>query len=156
MAWGQAGRVAPGVRVTAWPARSAANVKKWEMELQTLRESNARLTSALQESAASLEQWKRQFSVCRDENDRLRNKVGARVPGVLSASLAPPPSLAPPRGGTKRLPAFPSRNTKEGAGFVRPRPSVAGLGWSSRGSLRGARSSWVEDRDPEGERGQEI
>lgn len=56
---------------------SAANVKKWEMELQTLRESNARLTTALQESAASVEQWKRQFSICRDENDRLRSKVGS-------------------------------------------------------------------------------
>lgn len=55
---------------------SAANVKKWEIELQTLRESNARLTTALQESAASVEQWKRQFSICRDENDRLRSKVG--------------------------------------------------------------------------------
>uniref|UniRef100_A0A4W2C850 Homer protein homolog 2 n=1 Tax=Bos indicus x Bos taurus TaxID=30522 RepID=A0A4W2C850_BOBOX len=55
--------------------QSAANVKKWEIELQTLRESNARLTSALQESAASVEQWKRQFSLCRDENDRLRNKI---------------------------------------------------------------------------------
>ncbi|XP_055970014.1 homer protein homolog 2 isoform X1 [Sorex fumeus] len=57
------------------PAYSAANVKKWEVELQTLRESNARLSSALQESAASAEQWKRQFSVCRDENDRLRSKI---------------------------------------------------------------------------------
>ncbi|XP_046511217.1 homer protein homolog 2 isoform X1 [Equus quagga] len=55
--------------------QSAANVKKWEVELQTLRESNARLTAALQESAASAEQWKRQFSVCRDENDRLRHKI---------------------------------------------------------------------------------
>ncbi|XP_047651843.1 homer protein homolog 2 isoform X1 [Phacochoerus africanus] len=55
--------------------QSAANVKKWEIELQTLRESNARLTTALQESAASVEQWKRQFSLCRDENDRLRNKI---------------------------------------------------------------------------------
>jgi hypothetical protein len=63
-------------------------VKKWEMELQTLRESNARLTTALQESAASVEQWKRQFSICRDENDRLRSKVGLgsqrdRGPGRL-------------------------------------------------------------------------
>lgn len=58
------------------PAPSAANVKKWEIELQTLRESNARLSTALQESAASAEQWKRQFSVCRDENDQLRSKVG--------------------------------------------------------------------------------
>ncbi|XP_051004792.1 homer protein homolog 2 [Acomys russatus] len=55
--------------------QSAANVKKWEVELQTLRESNARLTTALQESAASVEQWKRQFSICRDENDRLRGKI---------------------------------------------------------------------------------
>ncbi|XP_030740336.2 homer protein homolog 2 [Echinops telfairi] len=55
--------------------QSAANVKKWEIELQTLRESNARLTTALQESAASVEQWKRQFSICREENDRLRNKI---------------------------------------------------------------------------------
>ncbi|KAK1327809.1 hypothetical protein QTO34_012717 [Cnephaeus nilssonii] len=54
--------------------QSAANVKKWEIELQTLRESNARLTTALQESATSVEQWKRQFSICRDENDRLRHK----------------------------------------------------------------------------------
>ncbi|XP_058398529.1 homer protein homolog 2 isoform X1 [Diceros bicornis minor] len=57
--------------------QSAVNVKKWEIELQTLRESNARLTAALQESAASVEQWKRQFSICRDENDRLRNKIDA-------------------------------------------------------------------------------
>ncbi|XP_068954820.1 homer protein homolog 2 isoform X3 [Petaurus breviceps papuanus] len=54
--------------------QSASNVKKWEIELQTLRESNARLTAALQESAASVDQWKKQFSICRDENDRLRNK----------------------------------------------------------------------------------
>ncbi|XP_059768353.1 homer protein homolog 2 isoform X3 [Balaenoptera ricei] len=71
-----AGWTAPTLPVTAWPPPgSAANVKKWEIELQTLRESNARLTTALQDSAASVEQWKRQFSLCRDENDRLRNKI---------------------------------------------------------------------------------
>uniref|UniRef100_A0ABI8A082 Homer scaffold protein 2 n=1 Tax=Felis catus TaxID=9685 RepID=A0ABI8A082_FELCA len=64
--------------------QSAANVKKWEVELQTLRESNARLTAALQESAASVEQWKRQFSLCREENDRLRNKVGAGTAAVVA------------------------------------------------------------------------
>ena len=69
---------------------SAANVKKWEIELQTLRESNARLTTALQESAASVEQWKRQFSICRDENDRLRSKVGfSRTGGLASRSRQP-------------------------------------------------------------------
>lgn len=86
--WPPASRSPPG------PARSAANVKKWEMELQTLRESNARLTAALQESAASVEQWKRQFSICRDENDRLRNKVRDGVPFCFSlpAALTCPPS----------------------------------------------------------------
>lgn len=34
----------PTTPVTTWPPpHSAANVKKWEIELQTLRESNARL-----------------------------------------------------------------------------------------------------------------
>lgn len=50
-------------------------MKKWETELQTLRESNARLTTALQESAASIEHWKKQFSACKEENDQLRGKV---------------------------------------------------------------------------------
>lgn len=54
---------------------SSSNVKKWETELQTLRESNARLTTALQESAASIEHWKKQFSACKEENDQLRSKV---------------------------------------------------------------------------------
>lgn len=73
------------------------------MELQTLRESNARLTTALQESAASVEQWKRQFSICRDENDRLRSKVGLgsqwdRGPGRLEWAEeidGPPEALVP-------------------------------------------------------------
>jgi hypothetical protein len=65
-------------------------VKKWEIELQALRESNARLTSALQESTASVEQWKRQFSICRDENDRLRSKVGhGGRPGCCLCPLPP-------------------------------------------------------------------
>nr|XP_033776398.1 homer protein homolog 2 isoform X2 [Geotrypetes seraphini] len=56
-------------------AQSSMNVKKWENELQTLRESNARLSVALQESAASVEQWKLQFLACKEENDQLRNKI---------------------------------------------------------------------------------
>lgn len=50
-------------------------MKKWETELQSLRESNARLSTALQESAASIEHWKKQFSACKEENDQLRGKV---------------------------------------------------------------------------------
>ncbi|XP_062819294.1 homer protein homolog 2 [Anolis carolinensis] len=56
-------------------AQSSSNVKRWEIELQSLRESNARLTCALQESAASIEHWKKQFSVCKEENDQLRSKI---------------------------------------------------------------------------------
>lgn len=110
------------------PARSAANVKKWELELQTLRESNARLSAALQESAASAEQWKRQFSICRDENDRLRSKVGAGAPRgrgspfrfSLPAALTrrpPAPAVAAGRLAVAPLgtppPTFPRRSTSE-------------------------------------------
>ncbi|XP_075062024.1 homer protein homolog 2 [Mixophyes fleayi] len=56
-------------------AQSTSNVKKWETELETLRESNARLSLALQESIASVEHWKKQFLTCKDENDLLRNKI---------------------------------------------------------------------------------
>lgn len=100
---------------TCFLPHSAANVKKWEIELQTLRESNARLTTALQESAASVEQWKKQFSICRDENDRLRNKVGLleqqpageracwleRAAGGGAAVVLSPLLLSPPRGRRK-------------------------------------------------------
>ncbi|XP_073424624.1 homer protein homolog 2 isoform X2 [Dendrobates tinctorius] len=57
-------------------AQSTSSVKKWETELETLRESNARLSLALQESIASVEHWKKQFLACKDENDQLRNKIG--------------------------------------------------------------------------------
>ncbi|XP_005989683.1 homer protein homolog 2 isoform X2 [Latimeria chalumnae] len=55
--------------------QSSTSVKKWEIELQTLRESNARLTAALQESAANVEQWKKQFTICKEESDQLREKI---------------------------------------------------------------------------------
>lgn len=64
-------------------------MKKWETELQSLRESNARLSTALQESAASIEHWKKQFSACKEENDQLRGKVENTPPGeppLLSAA----------------------------------------------------------------------
>lgn len=69
-------------------------MKKWETELQTLRESNARLTTALQESAASIEHWKKQFSACKEENDQLRSKVAERTHRrAVSSSLLLPPLL---------------------------------------------------------------
>ncbi len=44
------------------------------MELSTLKNNNARLTSALQESTANVEEWKRQLHSYKEENTRL--KVG--------------------------------------------------------------------------------
>ncbi|XP_028679500.1 homer protein homolog 2 [Erpetoichthys calabaricus] len=55
--------------------QGSANTKKWETELQTLRESNARLIDALQESATNVEQWKKQLEECKDESDQLRKKI---------------------------------------------------------------------------------
>lgn len=68
-------------------------MKKWETELQSLRESNARLSTALQESAASIEHWKKQFSACKEENDQLRGKVAEHGTAELPSSQMLPPWL---------------------------------------------------------------
>ncbi|KAI4873892.1 hypothetical protein NFI96_029947, partial [Prochilodus magdalenae] len=52
-----------------------SNAKKCETELQTLRESNARLLDALQEANSSVENWKTQAAACQEENTTLRNKI---------------------------------------------------------------------------------
>ncbi|XP_055030298.1 homer protein homolog 2 isoform X3 [Misgurnus anguillicaudatus] len=49
--------------------------KKWETELQTLTESNARLMDALQEANSNAESWKSQVSKCQEENSQLRNRI---------------------------------------------------------------------------------
>lgn len=64
----------PGVSLRL-SSDSNTNAKKWETELQTLRENNARLVDALQESSANVESWKKQLSVCKEESDTLRQKV---------------------------------------------------------------------------------
>jgi len=51
---------------------SSANAKKWEAELATLRNNNARLTSALHDSAANVEEWTRQLQQYKDDNAALR------------------------------------------------------------------------------------
>ncbi|MGH0157214.1 UNVERIFIED_CONTAM: hypothetical protein FKN15_044022 [Acipenser sinensis] len=51
------------------------NAKKWETELQTLRDSNARLIDSLEESATNVEQWKKQLAACKEESDHLRIKI---------------------------------------------------------------------------------
>ena len=54
---------------------SSTNAKKWEIELQTLKSNNTRLTNALQESTANVEEWKRQLQALKDENTKMKHKV---------------------------------------------------------------------------------
>ncbi|CAF0811496.1 unnamed protein product [Rotaria sordida] len=61
-------------------AQSSNNAKKWQEELEILRNNNAKLTTALQESHANVEEWKRQLQFYRDECTRLRQMVSTRHP----------------------------------------------------------------------------
>lgn len=58
---------------------SSANAKKWEVELQTLKNNNARLTAALQESTANVEEWKKQLAAYKEESVRLKKRVSLLV-----------------------------------------------------------------------------
>jgi len=59
---------------------SSANGKKWETELQTLKNNNARLTTALQESKSNVGKWKQQLTTYQEENGSLKKKVnGNRI-----------------------------------------------------------------------------
>jgi hypothetical protein len=57
---------------------SSNNAKKWQEELEILRNNNAKLTTALQESHANVEEWKRQLQFYRDECTRLRQLVNRK------------------------------------------------------------------------------
>ena len=54
---------------------SSANAKKWEIELQTLKNNNVRLTTALQESTANVEEWKKQLAMYKEESARMKKRV---------------------------------------------------------------------------------
>ena len=54
--------------------QSQSNLKKWEIELQTLRTNNSRLQSALQENSKNVEEWKSQILQYREENSKLRTR----------------------------------------------------------------------------------
>lgn len=56
-------------------AQSSANAKKWEIELQTLKNNNSRLTGALQESTVNVEEWKRQLQSLKEENGKMRMRI---------------------------------------------------------------------------------
>ena len=54
---------------------STTNVKKWESEMQTLKNNNTRLQMALEESKANVSQWKTQLQRYKEENDSLKKRV---------------------------------------------------------------------------------
>jgi len=62
-------------RVCLFYHSSSSNAKKWEIELQTLKNNNARLTAALQESTANVDEWKKQLAGYKDETGRMKKKV---------------------------------------------------------------------------------
>ncbi|KAM9480837.1 homer protein homolog 2 isoform 1-T1 [Clarias gariepinus] len=51
------------------------STNQYESELQALKESNARLSDALQEANTSVEKWKAHTSACQEENTILKNKI---------------------------------------------------------------------------------
>lgn len=54
---------------------SAQNVKKWETEMQTLKNNNVQLTAALEESRQHVTEWKKQLQKYKEESEALRKKV---------------------------------------------------------------------------------
>ncbi|XP_038669548.1 homer protein homolog 2 [Scyliorhinus canicula] len=62
-------------RIKLISTHGPAAAKKWEQELQTLGENNARLSIALQESTNNVEHWKKQLLDCKEEGDRLQEKI---------------------------------------------------------------------------------
>lgn len=53
----------------------AEQSKKLEMELQALKDNNARLMDTLQEADSNAESWKSKVTQSQDENNQLRNKI---------------------------------------------------------------------------------
>ena len=63
---------------------SSANAKKWEVELHTLKNNNARLTTALQESTANVEEWKKQLAMYKEESARMKLRVSIPIYPLFS------------------------------------------------------------------------
>lgn len=62
---------------------SATNVKKWESEMTTLKNNNARLTAALEESTQHVAQWKTMLQKYKEENDQYKRKVSINSYSML-------------------------------------------------------------------------
>ncbi|XP_076305112.1 homer protein homolog 1-like isoform X2 [Tachypleus tridentatus] len=54
---------------------NSANAKKWEIELQTLKNNNVRLAGALQESTTNVEEWKKQLQTLKEENSKMKTRA---------------------------------------------------------------------------------
>ena len=54
-------------------------MKKWESEMQTLKNNNSRLHTALEESKVNVSQWKTQLQKYKEENDSLKKKVSCNM-----------------------------------------------------------------------------
>ncbi|KAJ8393090.1 hypothetical protein AAFF_G00067730 [Aldrovandia affinis] len=57
--------------------QSNTNAKKFEVELQALRESNARLVDSLSEANSHGEGWRKQLVTCQEESAQLQDKITA-------------------------------------------------------------------------------
>ena len=55
-----------------------------QIELNTLKTNNARLTSALQESTANVDEWKRQLQLYKEENARVKAKYADLEAGKIA------------------------------------------------------------------------
>ncbi|KTF88093.1 hypothetical protein cypCar_00021473, partial [Cyprinus carpio] len=65
----------------------AEQSKKLEMELQALKDSNARLMDTLQEANSNAESWKSKVTQSQDENNQLRNKAAETANRDLSEKM---------------------------------------------------------------------
>ena len=66
---------------------SSNNAKKWEQDMQILRNNNARLTSALQESNTNVDEWKVQLATYKEENSRMKAKVALTAHFMLCTAI---------------------------------------------------------------------
>lgn len=68
-----------GIKNEIFKYFSSTNAKKWEVELQTLKNNNSRLTAALQESTTNVEEWKKQLAAYKEESAKMKKKVGGKL-----------------------------------------------------------------------------
>ena len=78
------------LNATLFTTFSGTNVKKWESEMQTLKNNNSRLHTALEESKHNVAQWKAQLQKYKEENDSLKKKVSIEDGTPLTCIIRTP------------------------------------------------------------------